>query len=312
MKRILGVACVMSALLTMTMASGCASSSEDAAASESDVLACSGTTYIVQRGDTLSAIARRFDMPLSAVIASNPQIKDPNLIHVGQVIGVPKSSYLVEPGDNLTYISQQFGLSLAELLDANPQIKNPNLITLNQMINIPRAELCANSLLGNGITLENFQGNQDIKTIGAEVKEINKLARAATFTDGCEMTREKYVDATGAIRKLVRGSAGEGYANRFELFYDRSGTLLFVLSSYKWEYEGQGWQADSRIYFKGGKRLWEVNREVNVNGSAMPSGLLDKQPFFIPADSFPISKVELRDPAKAYEENKDLQDCGGE
>lgn len=45
--------------------------------------------YIVQRGDTLSAIARRFNTTVSAILAANPEITDPNVIFPGQVIIIP-------------------------------------------------------------------------------------------------------------------------------------------------------------------------------------------------------------------------------
>lgn len=48
-----------------------------------------GTTYTVQSGDSLGAIAARFGVTLQALEAANPQITDPNLIDVGQVITIP-------------------------------------------------------------------------------------------------------------------------------------------------------------------------------------------------------------------------------
>lgn len=45
--------------------------------------------YVVQRGDTLSAIARRFGVTLAALIAANPLIRDPNIIFIGQIINIP-------------------------------------------------------------------------------------------------------------------------------------------------------------------------------------------------------------------------------
>lgn len=47
-----------------------------------------GDTYTVVGGDTLSRIARTRGMSLSQLIAKNPQISNPNLIRVGQVINV--------------------------------------------------------------------------------------------------------------------------------------------------------------------------------------------------------------------------------
>lgn len=49
----------------------------------------SGLTYTVQSGDSLSAIAARYGTTLSALLAANPSITNPNVISVGQVINLP-------------------------------------------------------------------------------------------------------------------------------------------------------------------------------------------------------------------------------
>ncbi|MBS4031896.1 MAG: DUF3794 domain-containing protein [Clostridiales bacterium] len=47
------------------------------------------TVYIVQKGDTLFKIAQRFRTTVDAILAANPEIKDPNLIFPGQKIIIP-------------------------------------------------------------------------------------------------------------------------------------------------------------------------------------------------------------------------------
>lgn len=49
-------------------------------------------TYIVQKGDTLTAIANRNGIRLSYLITANPQITNPDLIRVGQRIVIPDSN----------------------------------------------------------------------------------------------------------------------------------------------------------------------------------------------------------------------------
>ena len=44
--------------------------------------------YTVQKGDTLGAIARKFNIALNELLGLNPDIKNPNLIHVGDKIRV--------------------------------------------------------------------------------------------------------------------------------------------------------------------------------------------------------------------------------
>jgi spore coat assembly protein SafA len=45
--------------------------------------------YVVEPGDTLYGIARRFGVPLDELIRANPQIADPSLIYPGDVVHVP-------------------------------------------------------------------------------------------------------------------------------------------------------------------------------------------------------------------------------
>ncbi len=48
--------------------------------------------YTVQPGDTLSAIAYKYGTTVDAILAINPEITNPNLIQVGQIIKIPTSS----------------------------------------------------------------------------------------------------------------------------------------------------------------------------------------------------------------------------
>ncbi|MBN8887459.1 MAG: LysM peptidoglycan-binding domain-containing protein [Rudaea sp.] len=104
----------------------------------------SGGSYTVHSGDTLSSIANRFHVGLGALIAANPQISNPNLIHAGQTIHLPGhaaasggSDYAVQRGDTMSGIANKFGVSLGSLLGANPQISNPNLIYPGQTVHVP-------------------------------------------------------------------------------------------------------------------------------------------------------------------------------
>lgn len=45
--------------------------------------------YTVKKGDTLWGIAKRYGVNLTALIAANPQIKNPNLIYPGDRVTIP-------------------------------------------------------------------------------------------------------------------------------------------------------------------------------------------------------------------------------
>lgn len=67
----------------MTVAAPVQSETSSAAA------ATQARTYIVKKGDTLWGIAKRYGVTLSALIAANPQIKNPNLIYPGNEVRIP-------------------------------------------------------------------------------------------------------------------------------------------------------------------------------------------------------------------------------
>ncbi len=48
-----------------------------------------GTIYIIRKGDTLYAIARRFHLTLKALRAANPSVTDPTKIRIGQKLVIP-------------------------------------------------------------------------------------------------------------------------------------------------------------------------------------------------------------------------------
>ncbi|MGE5557557.1 MAG: LysM peptidoglycan-binding domain-containing protein [Bacillota bacterium] len=49
-----------------------------------------GSIYIVQPGDTLFAIARKFGLSLAALLQANPEIADPDRIVAGQAVCIPR------------------------------------------------------------------------------------------------------------------------------------------------------------------------------------------------------------------------------
>ena len=96
-------------------------------------------TYVVQRGDTLAGIARRFNTTAQAISAAN-NIANPNRIYAGQVLVIPRQpvihTHVVQRGDNLTALALRFGTTVNAILSHN-NIAHPSLIFPGQVLLIP-------------------------------------------------------------------------------------------------------------------------------------------------------------------------------
>lgn len=94
--------------------------------------------YIVQKGDTMTKIASRLGITVSTLVNLNPQVKNINLIYVGQKLNLPDgiSYYIVGSGDTLSKIASRFSTTWQALLRLNPDIKNANLIYVGQKIKL--------------------------------------------------------------------------------------------------------------------------------------------------------------------------------
>jgi LysM repeat protein len=101
--------------------------------------------YIVQRGDTLARIARRFGTTVWAIAQAN-NIFNINRIYVGQYLVIPGGtypptdptviSYYVRYGDTLARIAAAYGTTWQAIAAYNG-IVNPNRIYAGQLIYIP-------------------------------------------------------------------------------------------------------------------------------------------------------------------------------
>ena len=89
--------------------------------------------YVVQPGDTLFAISRRFGITVDMLAAAN-HIDDPAVIEVGQQLLIPPAAepeqYLhhrVQPGETLHALSLRYGLTILELAEPNHLIRADGL-----------------------------------------------------------------------------------------------------------------------------------------------------------------------------------------
>jgi len=106
----------------------------------SSVCFAQGQAYTVKSGDTLSKIAKTYNVTVSDILTANPSITNPAVIRVGQKITIPSSkfvTYTIQKGDTMSGIAARYQISLSELLKANPTITNPAMIYVGEKVLIP-------------------------------------------------------------------------------------------------------------------------------------------------------------------------------
>ncbi|MCW2277709.1 LysM peptidoglycan-binding domain-containing protein [Heliophilum fasciatum] len=94
-------------------------------------------TYVVEPGDSLLSIARKFNTTINNILLFN-RISNPNLIYVGQSVIVPLSPpesiiYIVQMGDTLYSIAKRFGTRVDTLIAIN-YLTRPQLIYPGQQL----------------------------------------------------------------------------------------------------------------------------------------------------------------------------------
>lgn len=162
-----------------------------------------GDTYVVQRGDYLTKIARNCGITYSALLAANPEITTPSRIFPGQVIrikgdvSIPVTgggTYTVVSGDTLFKISVRFGTTVSTLLKLNPGITNASRIFVGQVINLPststgaRVSLSSRSVKASGtvtVTVAGFPASTDIDyRIGKQNAAYTSVVDGKTNSSG--------------------------------------------------------------------------------------------------------------------------------
>ncbi|WP_085524516.1 LysM peptidoglycan-binding domain-containing protein [Tuberibacillus sp. Marseille-P3662] len=93
--------------------------------------------YVVQNGDTLWDIARRFGVGTNVLITVN-EIENPNVLVVGQalVIPAPNRYHVVQPGEVLWRIAQRYGTTIDAIVEKN-NIADPSQIYPGLVLTIP-------------------------------------------------------------------------------------------------------------------------------------------------------------------------------
>jgi LysM repeat protein len=167
----------------------------------------SSRRHRIAAGETLSAVAARFGVTVSALASAN-SIADPNVVRAGAVLRVPTGPGSARParsagpaaapatgggrhrvaaGDTLGRVAARYGVSVAALASANG-IADPNLIVAGSVLTIPTAG--------------------ELPPVGATTRPRTDLSRPGAVPRQ-EVSRllDSYANRHGVDRGLVRAIA---------------------------------------------------------------------------------------------------------
>ena len=113
--------------------------------------------YVVQRGDTVRSIARRYGVSYQRILTDNGLLASDTLV-VGQALLIlfPEVVHTVRAGDSLFSIAEAYGTSVDELRRNNPElILNPRILP-GQQITVSFREEKRRTVVSNGYAYPNI------------------------------------------------------------------------------------------------------------------------------------------------------------
>lgn len=124
--------------------------------------------HIIQKGETVYAISKKYNIPASAILEKN-NIADASKIKAGQKLIIPKNSetdrnkntskqntgktdseaqktktYIVQKGDSLFGLAKKLGVRFSELLQLN-NLTSESILKIGDTLKIPQADAGGNS-----------------------------------------------------------------------------------------------------------------------------------------------------------------------
>ncbi|MBR5329407.1 MAG: LysM peptidoglycan-binding domain-containing protein [Firmicutes bacterium] len=150
-----------------------------------------GFVYVVQSGDTMWAIAKKFGVSLHELILANPQVENADEIAAGMKIRIPKEGesgcaptgavnngavYVVKSGDTLFLIAQRYALNLDVLKAANPQIGEGETLKPGMQLYLPGFHHVKNGDTLSGIAKSYGVALRDLIAVNPALGDADRIA----------------------------------------------------------------------------------------------------------------------------------------
>ncbi|TCL70976.1 LysM domain-containing protein [Hydrogenispora ethanolica] len=160
------------------------------------------SAYNVQPGDTLYALAQRFNTSVNAILRVNPGL-DANALQIGQSICVPgqilrpcadgDERYTIQAGDTLNTIARRFNTTFEAILLENPGLQ-PDRLRIGEQICIPKRRLIyTNRQFGvvllypagwQRVSDERYEGSSgffQVSAAGSGITSLEEMCRNEAF-----------------------------------------------------------------------------------------------------------------------------------
>jgi LysM repeat protein len=177
------------------------------------------THHVVRAGQTLSAIAARYQVPVGQIVAANGITGD--RIYVGQqlrllpVAGtVPTTggTYTVRGGDTLSSIAQRFGTTVRAIQAAN-SLSDPNVVVIGKTLKIPAGGSGGGGAIRCPVPGARFMNDWGFPRSGGRFHEGNDLfaPRGTPVYATVSGTVVQTVGVMGGNQVKLAGSDGVSY-----------------------------------------------------------------------------------------------------
>lgn len=201
-----------------------------------------GVFHVVQRGETLWEISRRYGVSVDYLVQLN-ELRDPNRLVVGQKLVIREGearTHVVQKGETLTSIARLYGVKVQDLIALN-ELKDPDRLRVGQELVItPRVQ--RTHVVVKGDTLWDIARTYEV-TVDAIVS-ANALVNPNQLRVG---------------QKLVIPAIGGGTDNRTVVGQARTLEQRLSLS----------WPVDGRITSQFGPRWGRMHYGIDI---AAPTG----------------------------------------
>ncbi len=159
---------------------------------------------IVQKGDTLYSLSRKYQVPLRGMIEEN-NLSAPYALSIGQTLRLPKrQTHIVAKGDTLYSISKKYNVDMTSLSRLN-DLEEPYTISVGQALALP-GSLAVKETASYQISSSDHGGTSSYSYTKATKKASEKVATKKTASAAKKVTAAKNSSSKAKSKTIAKKS----------------------------------------------------------------------------------------------------------